>query len=221
MVDRNFYMKSQLKRSAQFLALLLGLGLLAVLAVYGARPWYSRWGATDAEIVMALPGDEFVPDAAAQHVTAVTIQAGPEVIYPWLLQLGAERGGFYSFTAIEGLIACPLVNADSIHPEWQNLRVGDRVKMCPGASGPPPYEVAAIDPDRSLILGHRGPAGNWAEVWQFVLKPIDVHSTRFLLRSRSEVSGGIWAVIDPGIFVMEQGLLGGVKERAERLQAGP
>lgn len=208
------------KRFFQIVAILAGLVLLGAVVVYGSSPWWSRWNAADDEVAATLPGDELVPIAAAEHITAITIQAPPERIFPWLLQIGAERGGYYSLTLIEGLIQCPITNADTIHPEWQNLQVGGEVKMCPGTFGPPPYEVAAIEPNRSLILGHRDEAGSWSEVWQFVLQPIDENSTRFLIRSRSTLSGGIWSVIAPGVFVMEQGLLNGVKTRAEQITTG-
>lgn len=195
-------------------------GVVLGLMVYASRPWYLRLGATDAEIAAALPGDEIVTNPAVSHNSGITIQAPPERIYPWLVQLGAERGGYYSFMPIEGLLNCPINNADSIHPEWQNLKVGDEVKMCPGTSGPPPYTVASLEPNRSVILGHKDPDGTWQESWQFVLSPIDDHSTRLLLRGRSALSGGIWAVIEPGAIFMEQGLLNGVKTRAEQITTG-
>jgi hypothetical protein len=63
-----------------------------------------------------------------------------------------------------------MTNADRLHPEWQGLKVGDQVKMCPGSFGPPPYEVAQIEPDRAVVMGHKE-NGAWVETWHFVIIP--------------------------------------------------
>jgi hypothetical protein len=216
----DYRMKHLLSRLARAVAALVIAGALVGMVAYGSRPWYSRWGATDAELASTLPGDELVPNPTVTHMSAITIQAPPERIYPWLVQLGAERGGFYSLTLVEGLINCPITNAESIHPEWQDLKPGDLVKMCPGTFGPPPYTVASLEPNRGFVLGHQNSSGAWEESWQFALIPIDAQTTRLALRGRSLLSGGIWAVIEPGTFLMEQGLLNGVKNRAEQVTTG-
>jgi hypothetical protein len=131
--------------------------------------------------------------------------------------MGAEKGGLYSISWLEtNLLRCKLVNAERIHPEWLELKVGDQMKMCPGDFGPPPYEVAQIEPDQALVLGHRRSDG-WAEIWQFVLQPQPDGSVRLVMRNRSEVSGGIWTVLHPGIFIMQRAMLLGIKERAEQM----
>jgi hypothetical protein len=183
------------------------------------RPWHLRWGATDAEIAMPLPGDDLVPNpVGAMPTRAVTIEATPAEIWPWLAQLGADKGGYYSYTWIEALLNCPMSNADRIHPEWQNPQPGDLVKMCPKEFGPPPYEVAAVLPQRAFILGHRleGAAGaGWHSIWAFVLEPVDADTTRLIVRGRNAVEEGWMAWVEPGVFIMERGLLLGVKARAE------
>ena len=201
--------------------ILILLGVVIVIVGVGAgaaalaRPWMDRWGATDAEVSAQLPGDEFVPDPYATTTRAVTIAASPESIFPWLLQMGADKGGLYSYTWLEAAIFCPNVNADRIHPEWQALSVGDPVKMCPKEFGPPPYTVAAIEPNRALVMGHTNPDGTWAESWQFVIVPQADGSSRLIVRSRTSLSGGMWDVIHPGIFIMERGMMLGIKARAE------
>lgn len=194
------------------------VGILAA-ALFGwvVRPWYMRWGATDAEVAATYLGDDLVPQPARIINRAVTIQATPEQIYPWIVQLGAGKGGYYSYTWLETyLLNCPIVNADRIHPEWQNLEVGDPVKMCPGDFGPPPYEVALIGPLYTIVLGHTED-GRWMESWQFVIEPQPDGASRLILRTRSLMVGGFWDIIEPGTFIMERGMLLGIKERAEAL----
>jgi hypothetical protein len=195
-------------------ALIVLVGVVAGVATV-FRPWMDRWGATEAEVAARLPGDEFVPDPYTSTTRAVTIAAAPEAIYPWLVQMGADRGGLYSYTLLERAIFCPMVNADRIHPEWQDLQVGDPVKMCPKEFGPPPYIVAAIQPDQALVLGHTNPDGSWAESWQFVIVPQADGTSRLIVRSRTSLSDWFWDVIHPGIFIMERGMMLGIKARAE------
>ncbi len=211
-----------MKRLVTRLAVLAaGLAVLAVIAgaIYylGGRAWMDRWGATGAEIGATLPGDELVPHPLDVTNRAVTIRAAPDKIYPWLVQMGAGKGGMYSYTGIETyMLNCPLVNAETIHPEWQDLKVGDEVKMCPNEPAPPPYLVAALEPNHFLILGHKNPQGVWEETWAFVITPRRDNSSRLVVRDRTMAVGGFWEVSHPGVFVMERGMLLGIKERAER-----
>ena len=202
----------------------LGATALIVVALFGLyqaalRPWFARWGATAQEVSMQLPGDELVqvPDSLTR---AVTVQASAAEVFPWLLQLGWERGGLYSYDWLENLMGLGFVNADRVHPEWQQTKVGDLVSMGPPGKAPLPYIVAQIIPDRAVVLGHRTADGaGWTDSWQFVLNPVDARTTRLLLRTRSNFSDGsmraIFAVIEPAVFVMERGMLLGIKERAE------
>jgi hypothetical protein len=200
--------------------IILGLALLGVVAwgVYhfAIRPWIDRWGAADPEITAILPGDEFVPYPAGVVNRAVTIQAAPEAIYPWLVQMGAGKGGLYSYSSLEtNLLRCPLINADRIHPEWQDLKPGDLMKMCPSQPGPVPYTVVSMEPNRAIVLGHQNPDGTWSDTWQFVIQPQADGSSRLIVRTRTNLTGGIWDILHPGIFIMERGMLLGIKERAE------
>jgi hypothetical protein len=190
--------------------------IIAVLAVTVIllTPWMDRWGATDAEVNATFPGDELVPAPASFVNRAVTINASPEQIYPWLLQMGAGKGGLYSYTVFENMIGCKLVNADRIHEEWQDLEVSDKVEMCPNGM-PPAYVVAQIIPNEALVMGHQE-GGEWVDLWQFILVPQADQSTRLILRTRTMMVGGFWDIIHPGVFIMERGLLLGVMERAEK-----
>lgn len=203
----------------KIIAILAGLLVLAIVLAAAFMPWMDRWGASDAEIAASFTGDQLVADPRVTYNRALTIRAAPEQIFPWIAQLGAERGGMYSYTWFEtNVLRCELSNADRIHPEWQDLKVGDKVKMCPGDSGPPAYEVAALEPGRTIVLGHEED-GHWTDVWQFILIPHTNGTTRLILRSRDSKAGLIWDLIRPGEFIMSRGMLLGIRERAEKLAA--
>lgn len=204
-----------MKRLLALLAAVIGLATAGVVAVILLTPWMDRWGATDDEIAAAFPGDELVPTPASFVNRAITVQASPAQIYPWLVQIGADKGGWYSYTWLEALLRCPMVNADRIHPEWQDLQVGDLVRMCTGEPAPPPYTVAQIHPDRAIVMGHQED-GQWVDLYQFVIVSQGDRSSRLVLRTRTMMAGGLWSIIHPGAFIMERGLLHGVKERAEK-----
>ncbi|RPJ27606.1 MAG: hypothetical protein EHM33_07415 [Chloroflexi bacterium] len=208
-----------MKKFLKLIGILAGLAVLAVIIIIALMPWMDRWGATSDEIAASFPGDELVPSPAISYNRAITVNTSPEEIYPWIVQLGAERGGMYSYTWFEtNILQCELINADRIHDEWQGLNVGDQVKMCPGDFGPVPYQVAIMEPNRALVMGHQED-GQWLDVWQFILVPQTDGTTRLILRSRDMKTGGFWDIIRPGVFIMERGMLLGIKERAERLAA--
>ncbi len=184
-------------------------GLGAVLAVVYPtiiRPWMLRWGATDEERRKPLPGDELVPDPATTSTRAITVNAPVGAVWPWLAQIGQDRGGFYSYAWLENLAGCHMKNADRVHPEWQQREVGDLVKLHPAVGCP----VAAFEPNRALALKGWG---------AFVVEPLDAEHTRVILRSRTPrgwpaVFGVL--LIEAPHFVMERKMLLGIKRRAEQ-----
>jgi hypothetical protein len=209
-----------MKKFLKTTGVLTGLAVLVVIAIAALMPWMDRWGATENEIAASFIGDELVTSPRITYTRGISIHATPEEIYPWIVQLGAERGGMYSYEWFEtNILRCELINADRIHEEWQDLNVGDQVKMCPGTSGPPPYEVAMMEPNRGIVLGHRE-KGEWIEVWQFNLVPQADDSTRLILRSRNGAQGWFWDVIRPGEFIMAREMMLGIKERAEGMAQG-
>jgi hypothetical protein len=119
------------------------LALLAVVLVYWlcVRPWHLRRDATDDEVQQPLPGDELAPPHPKLNTThAITIHAPAVDVWPWLVQIGQDRGGFYSYTWLENLVGCHMRNADRLRPAWQRLAVGDSVWLHPKAPpslGPP------------------------------------------------------------------------------------
>jgi hypothetical protein len=206
-----------MKKFLRFVGVVAGLTILVIIAVTALTPWMDRWGATDEEINASFPGDELLPEPASFINRAITIDASPEYIYPWIVQLDATRGGWYSYAWLEtNLLRCPMVNADRIHPEWQDLKVGDEVHMCPNEPAPPPYIVAQIHPGQAIVMGHQED-GEWVDLYQFVIVPQADGSSRLIIRTRTMMVGGFWTIIHPGVFIMERGMLLGIKERAERL----
>jgi hypothetical protein len=196
--------------------LVLGaIGGVAALSAYAflVRPWHLRWGATDEEVNMPLPGDEFIEDPKLNATHAITINAPATDVWPWLVQLGQRRGGFYSYTWLENLVGCEMHNANRIVPEWQDLKVGDEVWLHPKA---PPLRVLAIEPGRAIVL---------EKCWSFILHPIDENTTRLIIRGRGEFNPDLkngllnlllWrGIFEPAHFIMERKMLLGIKQRAE------
>jgi hypothetical protein len=144
--------------------------------------------------------------AAVQSTRAVTVEAPPEAVWPWLAQLGQDRAGFYSYEWLENLAGCNMHNADAVHPEWQRREPGETVSLHPLRGLP----VVRFEPGRVLAL----------EGWgAFVLKPHGPDCTRLIARGR--VPRGVGAVANALLmeiphFLMERKMLLGIKERAER-----
>ena len=110
---------------------------------------YRRWNTTGDEAVRALPGDERVPASLVTQTLAVTIKAPPAAVWPWLAQIGQERGGLYSYELLENIARCQMHNADRIVPEWE-LHVGDLVRL--GPPGFPVHKVVGLERGHWLLL---------------------------------------------------------------------
>ena len=201
----------------------------AALTAYALliRPWHLGWGSTDAELEEPLPGDELVPYPKHTATHAITIEAPVEDVWPWLIQIGQTRGGFYSYTSLENMVGCHMRNADRIVPEWQSLRVGDVVWLHPKA---PPLPVVIVEPYRAIVLGSaaseqkaNGATGTATGTWGFFLKEVDENTTRLLMRNRWGRNPGLlnwlsaYLVLEPAHFVMERKMLLGIKHRAEQI----
>ena len=177
------------------------------------RPWHLRWGATDAEVRRPLPGDDQVPRPYLDSTRAVTIDAPVSAVWPWLVQMGYHRAGWYSYDLIDN---DGIPSDERIVPELQHLKVGDI--MPTGAAGG--FRVAALEPERSLVLT--------IEEWRvllsaaFLLVPIDEQHTRLIHRLRVRFAlRSPWylyyLLFEPGDFLMVRKMLLGIKRRAERL----
>jgi hypothetical protein len=196
----------------------LGLAVLAGAAVTGyakwARPWHLRWGATDDELTMHLPGDEFVAHRDTFATRAITVDAPAEDIWPWIAQIGQNKAGSYSYAWLENLVGCQMPDVREIVPEWQEIHAGDEVWLHPKAA---PLVVQFVNPRRDLVLDR---------AWSFHLRPLDETHTRLIVRSQGEFArpdlGPIgnfiyWrGIFEPAHFIMERKMLVRMKELAER-----
>jgi hypothetical protein len=194
--------------------------ILAVAAVYWfpIRSWMSGWGTTPSDLTRVMAGDGLVVNPTYSGTTAIIVEAQPEQIWPWLVQMGHQRGGLYSYDWLDRLFGyLDRPSATCILPEFQGLAVGDRIPLGRGPSWP----VAVIQPNRALVLDMRNTGGfDW--VWQFALYPVDDKRTRLVSRSCVRTHTA-WArlltyVIEPAGFLMTRRMLLGLKQRAEALR---
>jgi len=192
------------------------------------RPWHERWGATDEEVNAHLPGDEFTAEPAAQVTRAITIDAPPESVWPWVIQLGADRGGFYSYDWLENLFGLGIHSADEIDPEWQRRAVGDL--MFANAKGSGGWLVMEVRPNRALVvktanlktsqpLLRNQPPAFWEFTWAFVLSNQPNGTTRLIVRERvgfgNSISQLLMSPFGVVSFIMTRKTMRSIKARAE------
>ncbi|NIJ10655.1 hypothetical protein FHU38_000999 [Saccharomonospora amisosensis] len=180
------------------------------------RQWCLTWGATVEEAGNAMPGDDLLAGPDMLATRAITIEAPPSDVWPWLVQMGSGRGGAYTYDWVENLLGLDMHSVAEIVPELQNLRVGD---VLPVGSNGPALRVQILRPEQALVL--RSEDGQW--VWAFTLAAV-LEGTRLISRNRIATPGASpprrafnFAVMEPGSLIMERKMLLGIKERAERL----
>jgi hypothetical protein len=214
-------------------------------AYVAARRWWTTWG-LDAEVsARSLPGDDLVPNPNASDTRVITIDASPALVWPWLVQMGFGRAGWYSYDALDMKGS----SSDSIKPELQALALDDLVPTDPDGG----FRVKVLEPEHSLVLyvdtamvaarpnrrpsRARGSAGiavsgaalqaavppEFKAAWAFVLEPLEGDRTRlierFQVRFESPQLGPRLAgpLLGFGVFVMTQRQMMGIKVRAEKL----
>ena len=165
-------------------------------------------GRDPAEVDALLPGDELTPNPGLSMTRAVTIDAPVESVWPWLAQIGQDRGGFYSYTWLENLAGCDMHNAHRVHEEWQDRTVGDGIPLHPLNA----VKLARFDRNRTFAF-----AGGW------YLNLVPLGSDRCRLIARSRIPHGLpslaYAIFVEGPhFIMERKMLLGLKLRAEQSQ---
>jgi hypothetical protein len=208
----------------------------------GIRRWRATWGVDADEAARTLPGDELVAEARSSDTRGITIEAPAELVWPWLVQMGYGRGGWYSIDQLD--MRGP--SADRIVEEWQSLAIGDVVPTHPGGG----FAVKVLEPGRALVLYadtatmqpseptafEAVPAGlaasgafmaatprQFAASWAFVVEPLDGRRSRLIERVRywgeegSPVTKVALAALGFGVFVMMQRQMIGIRSRAERL----
>ncbi len=205
-----------------FKKLAIGLAVVATGAALGAlyfkvvRPWTMRWGATDDEVARRMSGDDVVRRADFNATRAVTIHARPEHVWPWLVQIGSGRAGWYTYDRIDN---GGVPSSVAIVPELQHLAVGDLVPMVPGKDVG--IWVKELEPNRRMLWWDK--KGEYS--WEWQLDPIDDESARLVTRLRATFPP-LWSSKTPyvmlattGDIVMIRKELLSIKARAERLAA--
>jgi proline iminopeptidase len=194
------------------------------------RPWYVRWGATKAEASRRLAGDDLVPRPKSQITCARSISTSVEGVWPWLVQLGCQRAGWYSYDLLDN---GGVPSAARILPEHQQLAPGNTVLLTPdGRLG---YPVVVVEAEAILVLGGMldtrtggaiDPSDPLPEAYfggsnVFVLEGIDDGSTRLIFRQRLDwnptfANRLIYRVfLEPIAFVMARKMIKGIQHRAE------
>ena len=224
--------------ASEWVHVLLGTvgGLVVAVVVYIVvlRPWHMSWGTTREERFRPLPGDELVREAKIQATHAITLGVPAAQAWPWLVQMGQGRGGFYSYDWLENLFGCDIHNANQIRPEWQRLSVGDGVRLHPTA---PPLSVVVVEPNRAIVLaGGTDLQPNLpidhsflrlhtyrAFTWAFVLDQQPDNTTRLIVRVRVNWDRGIGHFFRTRMFlewahsIMQRKMNLGVKKRVEAM----
>jgi hypothetical protein len=213
------------------------LGLVTILLVagltyhFGLRNWCLRWGATPAEVHATLPGDDLFPVYTGQATHAITIHASPQQIWPWLMQIGQDRSGFYSYTILENIFGADMPKVERLVPEWKPRAVGETVWFATPKrfSGKGKMIPAIVEPNRALVLvmtndWQRIQQGGHAEegMWTFTLEPLADGQTRLIARLRGGTPPTLSARLlgrlfwEPAHFVMEQKMLRRIRDLSER-----
>lgn len=198
---------------------------VAAALLYAARRYYRNWGTTKEECRSTLPGDELVGRPAVQSTEAVWINAPTDAIWPWLVQMGQDRGGLYSYETLENLIGLHYRNADRIHPEWQELVPGEVIRLAPegwnGRRSGVTMQVAEVIDKEAIVLRGTPPEFPWDAVWSFHLAPHWEDRCRLLVRTRARLRypGEVLAteLAGPVTALVTRGMLLGIKRRVETL----
>lgn len=212
------------KRGTVSTAIVLAAGLAMYALIY---PYMMSWGATQSESSRVLAGDKLVKGTVFQSTQAITINAPIGEVWPWVVQMGQDKGGFYSYDFLENSVRAGIYNAERIHPEWQQLAVGDPIR--PVRKGyfknisdeKTSWYVADIKKNRSLVI-----LDYWEGMsWSILLEPGDGGTTRLIHRMRFKAKPGLLSrtaealLGQPVHYIMDRGVLLGTKLRVERPEA--
>lgn len=185
------------------------------------RPWHMRWGATQQEVAAPMPGDNVVPRAQFCATRAITIEVPPEAVWPWIIQLGYGRAGFYSYDLVDN---GGIPSADKVVDEYQELKVGDLIPMFHETHGLAiAYKVDSFQSNDWMLWVHRPHEHEPPDsTWSWRLTGLPGGGTRLVTRMKQDYR---WAtprlatfnlvLMEFGDFAMERRMLIGIKKRAE------
>lgn len=200
-----------MKRVNNYINYTLIFYILIVIIYWGfIRSQNNNWGATSVEINMKFPITENISSNRIVSTRAININARREKIWPWIAQTGQNRGGFNSYYWLENLFAAKMVNADKVHSEWQKPTAGDTVYYGKNEG----YAIVSfVKPNEYYSLSG----------WTFLLQKIDSANTRLIVRYPSMeikqnkfITAYYYALFEPLHFIMESGMMMGIKQKAER-----
>jgi hypothetical protein len=195
------------------------------------RGWCLRWGTTQAEVHAVLPGDDLFPFYVGEATHAITIHASAQQVWPWLMQIGQDRSGFYSYTFLENLIGCDMPKVEHLVPEWKPRVVGETVWFGTPRrfDGQARMIAAIVQQQRSFVMvstndwGRLQKGGRAQEAfWSFTLEPLGDGQSRLIARLRtgtaptlaSRATGRLFW--EPMHFFMEQKMLRTIRQLSER-----
>jgi hypothetical protein len=199
--------------------------MVAALLTPFLRVARNHWGVDEATAERAYPGDDLVVSPRWSWTHGIEVDAPAAAVWPWVAQIGADRGGFYSYQWLENLAGCRLRNAEAIHPEWA-IRESGELLLHPDM---PALHVASITPGKWFVAhapadeNARATGKPWAAVsWLFVVEPLDSERCRVISRYRCACSDDLRTrlqlgatLVEPIGFAMDRRMLKGIKERAE------
>lgn len=207
----------------------LTIGGVSLLTPF-LRDWRTSWGTEHNEHLMQLPGDDLIPEPRWSSTHAITINASPYEVWPWIAQLGQDRGGLYSYETLENLIGCNIHNADEVLPQHQSIAPGDVIKLHQEGPTLPVLEVA---PCHYLLLGSKpGFVESFGDIvgvtWLFYLHEQPDGKTRLIVRWRSYYADSLRMrlsfgalLAEPISFTMERKMLLSIRERVENAITTP
>jgi len=196
--------------------------LLIIVAMYNflILPWLMHWGATKEEFDRTLPGDELVVNKDYKNTLTDTINASPSQIWPWVVQMGVHKAGFYSYAWLENIFGCKLHNADRIHPEWQDTQPGYYEGVCQAAEkkGMPGWIVTIVEPGKAFVW--KGKDADW--MMGVYIDSINQNTSRIITRQQFKMPK-CWSfkwIIEKIWFswahcIMQRGMIMGIKQRVE------
>lgn len=203
---------------------LFGFSLALVLIIAGfsiANGLIPNWGSTPEEQSRALPGDEIFPQPVTKWTHAITINAAPEAVWPWLIQMGDTRGGFYSYRYVEKAVmllfgANPALyynNAASVHPEWQSPTAGDGMIM-------DTLVLRDFKANQYVIAGPKPEMSDGGLLWTWYIEPAGEGRTRLIVHMLVQIPGmqdnkAIDTAMNLATFMMGRKMMDGIKLRAE------